>query len=285
MTSDGNHARVAIRTYPLWRIRLTRELPRYVLVAVAAFGLLASARFAIAPPRPIEVAAASPTAAVDPAAQAYAALFARRYLAWDAREPTRDVRELETFVGARLDPAAGFVPPTAGAQEVDWVEVVQSRETVAGSHVYTIAAQTSAGLLYLTVGVTRTATGALALSGYPAFVGAPASSPPVATARLGAVEDPALQTVVRRGLSNYLTGAATDLAADLAPGAAVSSPPISLQLVSIRNESWAPGGGSVVATVQASDDRGARYVLTYELDVVLSHGRWELSAIQTEPDD
>ena len=195
------------------------------------------------------------------------------------------MRELEPFVGARLDPAAGFVPPTEGAQEVDWVEVVQSRETVAGSHVYTIAAQTSAGLLYLTVGVTRTAAGALALSGYPAFVGAPASSPPVAPAHLRAVEDPALQTVVRRGLSNYLTGAATDLAADLAPGAAVSPPPISLQLVYDRTRELGAGRRLGPRDRPGLDDRGARYVLTYELDVDLSHGRWELSAIQTEPDD
>lgn len=285
MTSDGNHARVGIRTYPIWRVRLARELPRYVLVAAAAFGLLASARFAVAPPRPIEVAPSSSAAAIDPAAQAYAALFARRYLTWNAREPARDARELEPFVGTQLDAAAGFVPPPEGSQEVEWVEVVQSRETEAGSHVYTVAAQTSAGLLYLTVGVTRTSAGALALTGYPALVGAPAAGPPVAPPRLRAVEDAALQTVVRRGLGNYLAGATTDLAADLAPGAAVSSPPIPLQLISIGSESWAPGGGSVLVTVHASDGRGARYVLTYELDVTLSHGRWELSAIQTEPDD
>ncbi len=285
MRAGSDHGRVTIRTHPLWRLRLARELPRYALLAAATAGLVASARFAIAPPRPVEVAAAPSAAAADPAAQAYAALFARRYLTWDAREPVRDERELEPFVGSQLDPAAGFVPPQEGAQRVDWIEVVQSREPVAGSHVYTVAAQTSAGLLYLTVGVTRTAAGALALTGYPALVGAPASSPAVAPARLRAVEDPALRTVVRRGLTNYLAGAATDLAADLAPGAAVSSPPVPLQLVSLGSESWAPGGGSVLATVQASDPRGARYVLTYELDVTLAHGRWELSAIQTEADD
>jgi len=285
MRAGGEHARVAVRTQSLWRIRLARELPRYAVLAAAAFGLLATVRFTIAPPRPIEVTASSSTAAVDPAAQAYAALFARRYLTWDAREPLRDERELTPFVGSQLAPAAGFVPPAEGAQAVAWVEVVQSREREAGSHVYTVAAQTSSGLVYLTVGVTRTAAGALALTGYPALVGAPASSAAIAPPRLRTVEDPALQTVVHRGLSNYLAGAETDLAADLAPGAAVSPPSIALQLSSIVNETWAPGGGSVLATVQASDGRGARYELTYEIDVALSHGRWELSAIQTEPDD
>jgi hypothetical protein len=194
-------------------------------------------------------------------------------------------RQLEPFTGSQLGPAAGFVPPAEGAQRVEWVEVVQAREPEAGRHVYTVAAQTSAALLYLTVGVTRTSTGSLALTGYPALVGAPASGPAVAAPRLRAVEDTALQTVVHRGLSNYLAGAATDLAADLAPGASVSSPPIPLRLASIGQEAWAPGGGSVLATVQAYDSRGARYVLTYELDVMRAQGRWELAAIQTEPDD
>jgi hypothetical protein len=39
----------------------------------------------------------------------------------------------------------------------------------------------------------------------------------------------------------------------------------------------------VQAVVQAHDGRGARYVLSYELDVALSQGRWEVSAIQTDP--
>jgi hypothetical protein len=47
---------------------------------------------------------------------------------------------------------------------------------------------------------------------------------------------------------------------------------------------WAPGTGAVLATVQAQDARGVRYTLAYELDVVRSQGRWEISAVQTDPD-
>jgi hypothetical protein len=36
--------------------------------------------------------------------------------------------------------------------------------------------------------------------------------------------------------------------------------------------------------VQAQDARGARYTLAYELDVARVQGRWEVSAIQTNPD-
>src|SRR3954447_1328425 len=114
--------RVDIRTHPMWRIRLVRELPRYLALGLAGFGVLASARFAIAPPHPSAGAPpAQSSLPADPAAQAYAALFARRYLTWEAAEPLRDERELEPFVGSRLDLAAGFVPPHRGAQHVDWV--------------------------------------------------------------------------------------------------------------------------------------------------------------------
>ena len=285
-------ASVAIRSHRLWRLRLTRELPRYLLIGAALFGLLASARFAIAPPRPVSVAPSQPAVAPsDPAAQAYAVLFARRYLTWSARQPLRGERELEPFVGSRLDPAAGFVAPAEGSQHIEWAEVVQAREPGTGIHVFTIAAQAKTqlqtqpqGLLYITVGVKRTSTGALALTGYPALVGAPASAPAIAARSLRPLEDHDLETVVRRALTNYLAGSTSELAADLTVGAAVSSPGAPLQLIGIVRDGWAPGGGSVEATIQASDSRGARYTLTYELDVTRAQGRWEVSAIQTEPD-
>ncbi len=47
---------------------------------------------------------------------------------------------------------------------------------------------------------------------------------------------------------------------------------------------WAPEGSAVLATVQAQDGRGARYTLAYELDVVREQGRWEISAVQVDPD-
>jgi hypothetical protein len=285
MTPDG-HGGVDMRALPIWRVRLVRELPRYAALALAGFGVLASARFAIAPPRPAggpAPAAAAP--AVDRSAEAYAALFARRYLTWDAAEPLGDQQALEPFVGSQLEPAAGFLPPPSGAQRVEWVEVVGSREAAPGQTVYTVAAQTvPAGLLYLTVGVTRSQAGRLALTGYPALVGPPSSQPAIAAPVLREVGDPGLQLVVKRALTNYLADAGTDLAADLTGRATVSAPTLPLELMTVSREGWAPGGGSVIATVQADDERGARYTLSYELDVTRAQGRWEVSAIQTDPD-
>ena len=200
---------------------MAREWPRYLLSALAVAGLAASARFAIDPPRPAtpRVAARGP-APPDLAAEGFAALFARGYLTWNAAEPQAHESALAAFVGPGIDPDAGLQPPSSGEQRVEWAEVVQERELTAarpGEHVYTVAAQTDdAGLQYLTVSVVRTAGGSLALGGYPAFVGAPASGPAQAGAgararsqRTGARDGrgarPAQLPVARRARSSRRT--------------------------------------------------------------------------------
>jgi Conjugative transposon protein TcpC len=270
----------------MWRIRLGRDLPRYLLCTVSLAGLAASARFAIAPPRPIRAAPTlHPMPGPDRAAEGYAVLFARRYLSWKATEPQSSVRALESFAGGSVEAAAGLALPPSGEQQVEWAEVVQAREALPGEHIYTVAAQTdSAGLLYLTVDVGRTAGGALALAGYPAFVGAPASGAAHPSGELREVTDSRLSTVVERALRNYLAGAMGELAADLSPGARVSLPTMTLTLEAVQRLSWSAGGRSVVAQVQAQDGRGVQYTLAYEVAVVQEEGRWEVSAVQTNPD-
>lgn len=286
MTDECSTARVTLSTYPLWRIRLVRELPRYLLCGASIAGLAASARFAIAPPSPAPLAASlRQPAPADQAAEAYAALFARRYLTWNAAEPQTATQALEPFLGPGLEVDAGLELPSSGEQRVEWAEVVQARLAAPGEHVYTVAAQTdTAGLVYLTVPVQRTPAGGVALAGYPAFVGPPASAPPQLPTHLREVSEVALATVVRRALRNYLAGSESELAADLAPGTQVSLPGISLTLTSLQRLDWAPEGSAVLATVQAQDARGTRYTLAYELDVAREQGRWEISAVQTDPD-
>jgi hypothetical protein len=276
---------VSVTPRSIWRIRLARELPRYLLQALAVAGLLASARFAIAPPRP--VLARTPTsgfAASDRAAEGFAALFARSYLSWDSRDPEARRIALAAFVGSGMEPEAGLQPPESGEQQVRWTQVVQARVLASGEQLYTVAAQTDrAGLLYLSVGVVRKA-GELALAGYPAFVGAPAAIGAVVPAHLREVEEPALETVVTRALRNYLARAESELDADLAAGARVSLPAQMLGLQSLDSLDWSSSGRSVLATLRARDKHSAQYTLTYELGVRLSAGRWEISTIQTNPD-
>jgi hypothetical protein len=252
---------------------------------MAILGLLASARFAIAPPRPVIERASTPASAlVDRAAEGFASLFARRYLTWDSTDPEAHRLGLAPFVGSSMEAEAGSQPPESGEQKVLWTQVVQARGA-SGGHVYTVAAQTdTSGLLYLTVDVIRTSAGALALAGYPAFVGAPASTSAVSPGSLREVEDPALTIVVTRTLRNYLGRAGTDLAADLEPGAQVSLPDAALSLDSLQNLGWSSDGRSVIAVVQAHDERSTHYTLAYELDVASHSSRWEVSAIQMNPD-
>jgi hypothetical protein len=268
----------------MWRIRLARELPRYLLQALAIVGLLASARFAIAPPRPILARSSTSGSAVsDRAAEGFATLFARAYLDWDSRDPEAHRLALAPFVGSWMEGEAGLQPPEDGEQQVQWTQIVQVRHIASGEF-YTVAAQTdTAGLLYLSVGVAHEADGALALAGYPAFVGAPTSTAAAAPAHLREVEEPALATVVTRALRNYLARAESELDADLAAGARVSLPEQTLTLQSLDSLDWSASGRSVVATLRARDERGGQYTLAYELGVRLSAGRWEISAIQTNP--
>jgi Conjugative transposon protein TcpC len=290
MRTTAANARVTIGTRPLWQIRVAREWPRYLLSAVAVVGLAASARFAIDPPRPAapKLAARGPAPA-DLAAEGFAALFARSYLTWNAAEPQAHERDLAPFAGPGIDPDAGLQPPSSGEQRVVWAEVVQERELGGpNQHVYTVAAQTDdAGLQYLTVNVVRTAGGSLALGGYPAFVGAPATGPAQASSSQGhlrEVNEPALATVVGRALRNYLSASGSELAADLTSEARVSLPAAPLSLESVQRLDWARGAGTVLAVVAAGDTRGAQYTLAYELDVARVQGRWEVSAIQMDPD-
>ncbi|MFZ2113816.1 MAG: conjugal transfer protein [Solirubrobacteraceae bacterium] len=277
---------VSVTPRSIWRIRLARELPRYLLQALAVVGLLASARFAIAPPGPVVArTSASGFATTDRAAEGFATLFARSYLSWNSRDPEAHRLALAAFVGSWMEPEAGLQPPESGEQQVQWTQVVQARILASGEQLYTVAAQTdTTGLLYLTVGVIREADGELALAGYPAFVGPPAATGAVAPMHLREVEDPALETVVIRALRNYLARAESELAADLAAGARVSLPAQMFALQSLDSLDWSSSGRSVLVTLRARDERGTQYTLAYELGVRLSAGRWEISTIQTNPD-
>lgn len=91
MFSEGGRLRaasVSIATRPMWRLQLAGRVSRYLLYLTCVAGLLASARFAVDPPRAGRQAIAAPaTPQEDSAAEGYATLFARRYLTWEAAQP------------------------------------------------------------------------------------------------------------------------------------------------------------------------------------------------------
>jgi len=281
---DRTAARVEVETRPFWRLRLSASMTRWVLYATAAVGIVATIRFALAPPRP-PVVARSPPAVVDQGAEAFASLFARRYVTWSATSPAEHAAGLAAFLNGATDPDLGFGAPTRGSARVLWDEVVQARAVGPDEHLYTVELDTGAAeLTYLSVDVIRTASGALQLGRYPALVGPPLVAPAAGLlgGGIGGVSDPSLSAVIGRGLRNYLAGSQANLAADLAPGTVVSPPsdPLTVdQIQGLRVER----DGDVLATLVAHDADGTSYTLTYELEVVRSAGRWLIAAIQTDP--
>jgi hypothetical protein len=282
---DASAATIATTTSSLWRLRGSLHLTRWVLYTDAAVGVATTIRFAIAPPSPPAPRVPN-VQRIDLAAEAFATLFARRYLTWDANRPDAYTQALAPFLGDGVDPNAGLRPPATGTQTVQWAEVVQARNVSPAEHVYTVAAEASpARVLYLAVDVARDPVRGLALARYPAFVGPPASHPAttLSSDRGADVGDASLLRVVERALRNYLAGSASNLAADLVAGAHVTLPPNPLALQQLTQLQWRLDGTGVLATVVADDQRGVAYTLSYELDVVSASGRWEVVAIQTDP--
>ena len=101
--------------------------------------------------------------------------------------------------------------------------------------------------------------------------------------RLREVDEPALQTVVERAFRNYSrTHGRAGIRPDKRRAESPSRLPLSLE--SIQKLTWAPEGRAVLAVVVAQDARGVRYTLAYEMDVSRTQGRWEIAAVQTDPD-
>jgi Conjugative transposon protein TcpC len=263
--------------------RLRARAPRYLLWAFLALTSAVGVREIVSPPEP--AAPAARPAEVDHAAESYAVEFARAYLAFDARRPQERERRLRGLVPDELAPDAGFLP-RSGSRHVMWAEVAHVRESAAGGRIVVVAAQTDAepSPVYLAVPVTRKSNGDLVLTAYPALVGPPA----VARGELPdreEVDDREVAAVARRVVTNYLAGEPANLAADLLPQAEVSLPPAPLRVRGAAEIAWADGSESeaVLVTVEAADEAGASYTLTYELGIERRRGRPYVSFIETVP--
>ena len=69
----------------------------------------------------------------------------------------------------------------------------------------------------------------------------------------------------------------------IAPVAGGKPRPVTSLRSQMSGVTWTPDGRGVLAVVEAQDSRGAAYTLAYELDVVQVQGRWEVSAVQMDP--
>ncbi|MQA76543.1 MAG: hypothetical protein GEU88_19845 [Solirubrobacterales bacterium] len=268
------------------RLERARELlPRLLVLGLVAvlWALGVKQLFASAPTveMPADLEARS-----DRALEAFAVDFARAYLSYDPARPQLFERWLSRYVPAGMDPDAGRLAPPK-ARGVLFAQVVQNQEALAGGRMVVVEAQltTSSAPVYLAVPARRTEGEGLALAGYPAFVGAPSVDEEAALPLSEAVDAPELEQLAERVVTNYLARAHANLEADLAPEAEVAVPEASLRVERLADLTWAgeQASGAVLATVEARDQAGASYTLTYELGTDYRGGRPVVLWIETVP--
>jgi len=278
--------RVTVAARSLRLVRLRGRAPRLALLGLTGVLMLLGLRELIFP-EPVPPAPSPPRVVVDQAARALAVQFTRAYLSFDPERPERHAEAMASLAPEDLGEDAGAVAPDSDEpREVLWAEAVQDQPALAGGRIVTVAAQTSAadGPVHLGVPVRRAAGGALAVGGYPSFVGPPATATDAELPEREEVEDPALTEVARRAVGNYLAGSAENLRADLAERATVALPSVRLELSELREVTWAdPARSAVLVTVEAGGERGAAYTLTYDLAVTEEDGRWRVLAIEVNP--
>jgi hypothetical protein len=249
--------------------RLRSRAPRYAFLAAVVVLCLAGLHSILSPAKTSAPPAVSGPP-LDFAEQSFALAFSRAYLTYDASRPEERESALEPFSASGFEVGAGFTPPQAGSQRVQWADVAQVQRPLAGGVIITVAAKLSSDAkpVYLCVPIDRGPGGAIYLAAYPSFVGPPLSIARPAGQEGGEpVHDGEVSALVKRALANYLAGDAENLSADLADAATVTLPTNQLQLQGVEQLDWVSGngGGAVLATVSAVDRRGGDYTLRYEV--------------------
>jgi Conjugative transposon protein TcpC len=264
------------------RMRLRARLPRYgalTAVALLAFAGARTAIFGAPPPRIERLYQAS---SIDIGLEGFAQDYARAYLSWSSRDTTARQEALIGF-NPTLANEPGF-QPSRGSEAVTATQVVQDETSALGGHIVTVQVTVTPHRRteYLAVPVARNGSGEMTVSALPSFVGPPSVQAAPPTRSLHTVEDQELITVVQRALTNYLAGDSTDLTADLAPGTQVTYPPNQLQVTGSPTQVVWTSPEGVLVTVQAQDQQGASYTLSYEVGVVKTE-RWYVNSIEVIP--
>jgi hypothetical protein len=280
MSARSHRARVTLERRRLWTLRVLLSATRWVLYAVALCGVLATARYAIAPPPQQLLVAGSPRVS-DAGAQWFALRFVRAYLTWSG-DLSGHQRALSPFLASADDPDGGLTPAAGSAEQVLSLTIAGERDRAGGEQDYVVAADTGAGVVrYVAVAVARGPDGGQVLVHYPALVAGP--TPDRANALDGAslpvVTNAAVVAVLDRALRNYLGSSDQNLAADLAPGALVDPVAAGLSLRGVQRLA-VERSGAVLATVVASDRSGSAFTLAYEISVTELGGRWEITRLE-----
>jgi len=277
-------ARADVGYTSVQRMRLLARAPRLLAITVTVVLALAGLRNVLFGAPASKIQRVYEPASNDVGAEGFAEAFARAYLSWGG---SQDVDVYDQSLAAynpqfAADPG---VQPSSRPQQVTWSRVVQDEPSVLkGSRIVTVELQLSPGerTCYLAVPVNRAPNGALAITTWPSFVGAPAVQSAPAQPSLATVTDSSLINVVTRAITNYLAGDQNDLQADLASGAEVTYPAQQLEVSGPPISVQSTGPGGVLVTVRATDAQGASYTLAYEVGVVLTE-RWYVDSIEVIP--
>lgn len=255
-----------------WRARSPRATFMVVCAVLSLLGLrsLTAARPAASVAAPARVIAAP---------DGFAEGFARAYLTSPGSEQQRDAALKVYGYAADSDPGG---PVTRRSL---WTAAVADQAGSRGDRVVTVLADDGRNRWYLAVTVATDRAGRRYVPVAPALVGAPAVPPrPVSPAELE-VDDPSLRQVVSRMVRHYLAGDASDLAADLAPRAAVTLPPAASRAVEVGLVTWVSRPTRVAVAVTIAGLGGTQLALRYELQVVRVGGRWLVRSVQVNPLD
>lgn len=265
-------------TVPVLSLRSRARLPRIALLVAAGVLIVAGLRSVLSAPAP-RVAAPKPAPTVSVAMVGLAETFAQDFVASGGQD-------------AKQSPASGLEEATALPEsrlsqpvKVRWTAPVAARPTSARAAVVTVAVGAERETWYLAVPVRRTLEGALSVASAPAVVGPPAVATERASAPELEVEDQALKAVAARVVRHYLEGNATDLAADLDRGAAVSLPRTALRVADIEATTWVAGPSRIAVQLIARGQRGLQLSLRYELTVARVGGRWLVRSVHVNPLD
>jgi len=276
--------RAAVHHTSVRQMRVLARAPRLLVVTLAVVLVLAGLRTAVFGAPAPQIQRIYEPANNDVGEEGFAEAFARAYLSWSGSQDIEAYDHSLAAYNPQFAEDSGVQQPNS-RQQVMWSRVVENEPSaLKGSRIVTVELQLSPGdrTCYLAVPVNRAQDGALAVTTWPSFVGAPAVQTAPTAPDLATVTEPTLITVVTRAITNYLAGDQSDLEADLAPSAqvtypiqqlAVTGPPVSVQ-------STGPGG--VLVTVRATDAHGASYMLTYEMGVELTE-RWYVDSIEVIP--
>lgn len=279
MRAAQPRATVALGRRPMWLVRLTFSATRWLVYLFVAVCIAATARTAFGS-RPVlrKIVVIRPT---SDAAERYVALrFARAYLSW-SEDPASQQNALGPFLSTASQPGAGLTPAPGTTQQVAWLAVAAERDEPGRVRDYTIAAAAGGAVRYIAVAVRAQADGQYSLARYPALVGAPPINPTadLSSPSLPSVRNASVVAVLDRALRNYVDDSTVNLAADLAPRAAVTAIAPGLALQSVQRLA-VESAGAVVATVTATDQRGDSFTLAYEVALAEVDGRWEITRIE-----